>query len=291
MNITRIFCAFPIFAPSKKMFDRNMASVVSFVEYLKTNSFYLDGSRGHLLDMYFGGWALKDEYWDEMKRFIKDNLPSAKMFRFDKNYGKAKVVNSLAKEYSIDYPNTEFMFTMDSDMQLINDQLFMFDRLILAASALQNNLKKPFGMISLDQKGECCHWYEPRSGYTGMNQYMDYTLDGSGVKLSERLVWSSDGAGIAGGGLFLNFKMFKQLNGYSVGNHPYHGEDGFILRDIQRLGAAVAISKTISLIHPKPDDDSEYRAWKDLAMRETWESFDPNKNIDRIEKSMEIWKK
>ncbi len=289
-SLNRIFCAFPIFAPSEKMFEKNMLSVTSFVKYVNANPFYLDGSKGYILDIYFGGWAVNDEYWNEIRDYIKANISNAKVFNFDKNYGKATVVNKLSDEYTIDFPNTQFMFTIDSDMLFMNSEVYFFDRLVLAAKVLQDVTKKPFGMISLDQKDECCHWYAPRQGYTGMDQEASYALNGMDTSFNETLVWPSDGAGIAGGGLFLNMLIWKTIGGYSVGNHPYHGEDGFYLRDVQRAGCCVAIIKTLSLIHPIPSDDPEYRAWKDHAMKETWQPFEEKKNIDSIDKSMELWK-
>lgn len=285
MNLTRIFCAFPVFAPSEKLFQKNMESIISFINYLKIHPFYLDGSKGHILDIYFGGWTSKDSYWDEIKKTIKDAIPNAKTFRFDKNYGKAKVVNNLAKDYFIDNPNTEFMFTIDSDMRFLVDQPYMFDRLLLAASALQTNLKRPFGFVALDQQGENCHWYEPRGGYTGMNQFLSYTLDGSGMKIEEKLVWPSDGAGIAGGSLFINSKIWRQIGGYRNFNTEYAGEDGLYLRDVQQAGASVCIIKTLSILHPIPEDDPEYRAWKNECMKSAFEPFDQDKYMKNVNSS------
>lgn len=280
--VNRIFCAFPVFAPTEKMYLKNMESIISFVNYVKNNSHYLDGSKGHILDVYYGGWSVSDKYWDNISFFIKANIPSAKVFRFEKNYGKAKVVNDLVSDYVIDKPDTQFMFTMDSDIQFTLDQKHFFDRLILAAQVLQDVSKKPFGMISLDQKGECCHWYEPRTGYTGMNQKINYKLNGIGEEIQEEMVWPSDGCGIAGGALFVNLIIWKLIGGYRSFNTEYAGDDGFYLRDVQQAGNAVSILKTLSIIHPIPEDDPQYRKWKDDCMKVAFEPFDQNKYNNNI---------
>lgn len=288
-NVNRIFCAFPIFAPSKDMFEKNMVSVVSFVEYLKVNPFYLDGSKGYILDIYYGGWSAKDEYFEELKKFIKENIPNAKVFPFDKNYGKAKVVNMLFEEYSIENPNTQFVFSIDSDMKFQIDQLFFFDRLVLAANSIQEALKKPFGLIALNQSESNYHWMEPRTGYTGMNQNISYTLNGNGMNLAEQLVWPSDGCGIAGGGLFLNAILFKTIGGYRQLNSPYNGDDGYLLRDMIQIGASAAIIKTLFLTHPNQTDTKEYLQHKEECMKTAFEPFDKNKYDEFLDKSEKIW--
>jgi hypothetical protein len=298
-QINRIFCAFPIFCPSEKMFQRNMASVVSFVEYVKANQHLLDGSKGTLLDCYWGGWASKDEWYNEISKYIKENLPVVndnivKVFRFDKNYGKSKIVNDLTFEYVMDKPDTQFMFTMDSDIKFMNSEIHFFDRLMLAARCLEevnfkaSGVKKSFGMIALNQTESCYHWFEAKPGYKGMDQNATYDIGGPDFNVKEQIVWPSDGCGIAGGALFLNLLLFKNLGGYRKLNSAYNGEDGMLLRDCIQNGTLVGIVKTLSVIHPNPEDDQKYLDWKTESMKSAFENYDENKYKESIKKFVDL---
>ncbi len=303
--INRIFCAFPIFCPSENMYQRNLRSVISFVEYVKLNPHLLTGEKGFILDIFYGGFSAKQIWFDTIKAYIKNNLEElvdgngksnnfVKVFQYDKNYGKAKVVNDLFAEYLIDKKDTQFVFTMDSDMVMLKDQIHFFDRLFLAAKCLeeihlkQTGQKKSFGMVALNQSDACYHWFDPKPEHNakGMDQKIEYELGGQdgSLKMKEELVWPSDGMGLAGGGIFFNAKLFHFLGGYQVGNHEYFGEDGMISQAIQRSNASVCIIKTLFLQHPQPSDDEQYLKWKADCMKEVWNPFDENKYQENLNK-------
>lgn len=284
--VTKIFCAFPIFAPSKNLFDRNKDSILSFIDYLKVNDYYLNGSKGFLLDISYGGWVKEQGWFDDLRDTIKENIPNAKVYQFDKNYGKAKVVNELAFDYSKDNPTTNFLFTCDSDMCFEISQPHMFGRLVLAANVMQQKSNeifgnpKVFGMVALNQSEACCHWFPENKpeGYTGLNRGIIYDSKGeNNLSMKEELVWPQDGAGIAGGSIFCNFVLFKQNGGYRNFNTQYAGDDGLWLRDVQQMGGSVCVIKSLSMRHPTPTDDPEYRKWKDECMKFAFDEYDQNK--------------
>jgi hypothetical protein len=236
-------------------------------------------------------------WWETIRDLVKENL-QAKCFRFDKNYGKAKVVNSLVNDYNKENPNTLFLFSMDSDMLFLTYQMHFFDRLFVAAKMLQEKSQdlfrapKAFGMVALNQAGECCHWHDPKPGYTGMDCKATYEIkDVSGKQLIEEIVWPSDGCGIAGGGIFVNLKLWNAIGGYRNFNTQYAGDDGLLLRDIQQAGASVCIIKTLSLTHPTPEDDPEYRKWKDECMKSAFDKYDDEKFKKSVEDSENLWNK
>ncbi len=285
-QIIDIFCALPIFAPSKNLFDRNKDSILSFIDYIKANSHYLTGEKGFRLHISYGGWVKEQIWFDDLKNTIKESIPEAKVYQFDKNYGKAKVVNELVFDYVKDNPNTNFLFTMDSDMLFETSQIHFFDRLHVAAKILQEKsqdffgMPKAFGMIALNQTGECCHWWPETKpeGYTGLNGAAMYDLKTSdGIALKEQINWPQDGAGIAGGGIFCNLVLFKELGGYRNFNTQYAGDDGLWLRDVQQANGAVCVIKSLSLVHPKPDDSEEYRKWKTESVKKSFEEYDSKK--------------
>ena len=80
----------PIFAPDKPRLQRNLDSIRSFGTYIEKFP-YAD------LDVGIGGWA-KEEYWPVLKKHIQKYIgENQSIKKFDKNYGKAKTVNSLYK--------------------------------------------------------------------------------------------------------------------------------------------------------------------------------------------------
>lgn len=305
--INRIFCAFPIFCPSESMYKRNMMSVVSFVEYIRLNPHYLDGSRGFLLDMFWGGWSLQDSWFNDIKNYIKNTLPEildgngqpinfVKVFRFDKNYGKAKIVNDLSIDYFNIRPDTQFIFSMDSDMRFMNSQIHFFERLFLAARCIEQVLeqstgkKVPFGLISTNQSESCYHWWEPKDGYTGLTQTASYEVNGeNGLKMTETICWAPDNCGIAGGALFLNAKLFQHVGGYRKFNTPYSGDDGNLVRDFVLNGASASVIKSLFLVHPHPEDHPDYVKHKAESMKTAFEPYDENKFKSGVEESEKIW--
>jgi hypothetical protein len=248
----------PIFVPDQKRFERNIDSIKSFLNYCEKNNVKID--------CIFGGWG-KDEYMNEIIDLLsRKDLPInvISINKFGKNYGKAVVVNTLHKkleEKQIDY---EFILTCDSDIVFKEDTPNIIQRLEKSAEELEKERKMPFGIISLNQEGNCCHWLDK----------FENTLE-----LSESFKYPNSPSGIAGGCLFISKKAWEKVGGYRVMG-VYAGDDAYLLIDLGKNGFSMQVSTSISIIHPH-DDDLEYQKWKTKVCQRD-RSGGKIKNIDSI---------
>lgn len=232
----------PIFAPDKKRLDRNLASLLSFAEYTKQNP----GVNQVLL----GGWSPNEDYWKDIKGLIGENFKHIphKIIKFDRNYGKAMIVNQLASQIE---PKNKFMLTADSDILFTKDTPNMFARLVEAANVMTVHKKREVGMIGLNQLGHNCHLpccYE--------NQHTFKSAGGN----NEKVVWPHGGGGIAGGCLMFNLTAWRKINGYRVMG-TYCGDDAYALIDLLHAGYSIQLAESVGIIHP-PEADEEYAKWK-----------------------------
>jgi len=263
----------PIFAPDKKRFDRNWESLTSFLKY----------STKYNYDVKFatGGWCT-DEYWTEFTKLINDSYPANKitLMRFDKNYGKAAVVNAIhAKVKEKNVPH-KYILTCDSDILFPEDTTNLIERLEQVAVESPKYTKKPFGMVSLNQLGANCHWkvcYE--------NQYK-YTNSFGG---QENIVYPTNPSGIAGGCLFISKECWEAVGGYrQLG--VYAGDDAYFLLDTHHKWFSYQMSDTIGIIHPT-EDDKEYAEWKLRVCQRDSHGVSKRENIDAIVNEAEaFWK-
>jgi hypothetical protein len=263
----------PIFAPDKKRFDRNWESLTSFLKYCEKYNY----------DVKFavGGWCL-DEYWDKFVELINKSYMKNKitLLRFEKNYGKAIVVNSLYKKVKESNVSFKYMLTCDSDILFPDYTEHLIDRLEQLAKESVVHTKKPFGMVSLNQMGANCHWkvcYE--------NQYV-YTNKFNNV---EKIVYPNHPGGIAGGCLFLSRDCWEKVGGYrQLG--VYAGDDAYMLLDTNANGFSYQMSDTISIIHPT-EDDEEYAKWKLMVcQRDSYGGISKQNYDNIIEEAGNFWK-
>lgn len=278
-----IFCAFPIFAPSESQKNRNLEAIKSLIELLKVRPDYLTGEKEVKLDIWFAGYAYKDAFWNELKSLINSGIPQAKVYRFDKNYGKARVVNKLVESYLKSNPPAQFMLTTDSDMKFIPSQPDLFERLVLATQVMQTVTKKPFGMVSLNQAEENCHWLDK------FDQRFEYDIEQLGLK--EKISWPSNASGIAGGALFLNLKAWGKIGGYKTFDGAYAGDDAFILISMAQNGFCYGVTENISMIHPVTVGDEEYIKWKQEQLKTSFTQSTKEGNLQYQAKDKEFWDK
>lgn len=251
----------PIFSPTQDMFERNVKSIESFFDYYSKNNYSFD--------CIFGGYA-HDVYWNRLKSIILDRKPNATVARFDKNYGKAYVVNKLVKDFA---GYCDYFLTADSDIQYDIDQPNMIARLVEAFNMLSANSVKT-SLIALQQTQNNCHIMEQcdRNKYQYNGSY--------GV---EEICHPPGEWGVAGGCLFISMDAWIKLNGYRTLG-VYAGDDAHLMRDSYYNGYRFILSKSISCIHPY-ETDEDYQKWKidictrsnnlEKAMEETnkyWES-------------------
>lgn len=237
----RILVIAPVFCPNEVQFTKNLKSVRSFAEYLHM----YPQTEDIILDIAFGGYCYEERYWEELsKSFV---TMSASVVKFDKNYGKAYVVNALYRQF---YNDHDYIFTFDSD--IIFDPLNepqMFYRLVdLFSKYTDRHNQGPLGAVSLNQKEAQCHWM--------------HAMDCRIMAGNEVLTWSSSRSGIAGGCLFIKADAWKKVGGYKVMG-VYSGDDGKFLSDIQNAGFLFTIVETLHIIHPaNHHKERKYQEWK-----------------------------
>jgi len=233
----------PIFAPNLELLFRFIRSIISFIDYYVANNYDFK--------CVFGGYVSKDEYWRIIKSLVGYLIEKYHvdiiLERFDKNYGKAFVVNTLSNTYLSD---EEYLLTADSDIKYIEFQPNIVDRLIEAMEYAKSINLNP-SLISLFQEEANCHilndCYEHKYYYNG--KY--------GV---EMICHPSGIGGVAGGCLFISTNFWKLINGYKVLG-VYSSDDANIMSDSIANGYQFLLSNSIRCIHPT-ETNSEYQKWK-----------------------------
>ena len=144
-----LYCQ-PIFAPDLMRLNKNIDSIESINNYIIKNNIKNDN-----IKFIFGGWCLNDEYWNILSTKINDYF-NVSAIRFDKNYGKAYVVNSLVAlaETKLEF---EYILTLDSDIMFDINEPNIFERLITCADSCESIRGIPFGLIALNQSVGNCH--------------------------------------------------------------------------------------------------------------------------------------
>jgi hypothetical protein len=265
--IKNILYAQPVFAPDQARTDRNVNSIKSFGQYLKVN-----GQDGFRITIAIGGWAKDDSLWEQIVAACKEAFGSTFMpFRFDKNYGKASVVNKLVAIAAENGTPFEAMLTADSDILYPLETTNMFVRLVASSIRLEARRGIPFGMTALNQLGSGCHWkvcYE---------NVADYSITLGKTTYKEKIVWPNRPSGIAGGCLFISRKFWDSVGGYRVMG-VYAGDDAWLLVDCYQKGFSYQMSDSIAIVHP-PENDEEYAKWKvKVCQRDSLSG--PKSNID-----------
>lgn len=232
----------PIFVPDNIRLEQNEKSIVSIGNYIKKYPCEIT--------FVFGGWAYNNNLWESIKNIINENIPKKNLKeirRFDRNYGKAYVVNSLYKNNT----NFNYLLTCDSDIIFSLECPNMFQRLEDIAKQSQQHTGKKFGFISLDQREGCCHIHSLfNRKYYIKNRYSE----------NEMVSYPHNARGIAGGCLFISKELWDRVNGYNILG-VYAGEDGGFLLDTHKAGYSYQVSNDVFIIHPH-QIDKEYAETK-----------------------------
>jgi len=258
----------PIFCPDEIRTKRNIDSILSISEYYKKYPY-------ENIEIVFGGWTINDDYWNEVSGLIKEQF-DVDCKRFDRNVGKATIVNDLVKGKEYDY-----LLTMDSDIVFSSYVPNMFKRLISIADKVKDIRNKPFGLVSLNQTGQCCHLENTKENSYEFENKIDKKV------YTESIRWPNGPSGVAGGCLFLSKRLWDIVGGYKVFG-VYAGDDAHMMLDCHVKGFSLQIIETISIIHPH-DNDVEYQKWKvKVCQRDTGTGVKRNIN-KQIEESENFW--
>lgn len=263
----------PLFAPDERRLTLNLDSLSSFNQYIIKYGY-------ENIPVAFGGWVSNDEYWNKLSTFIKSNFKNiVALTRFEKNYGKSTVVNTLYSKVKQKNIQFNYLLTADSDIQFTNDVPKMIERLEDIANKSPLYTKKPFGLCGLQQLVNGCHY---KSIYE--NQYTFTNIIGN----IEKVVYPNIPSGIAGGCLFIGREYWEKFGGYKVYG-IYGPDDATLLLGCGQLGYSWQVSDTIGIIHP-PETDAEYQKLKlTLAQRMLREGIKTNIDKDIAEMD-EFWK-
>ena len=233
----------PFFAPDRQRFERNKASLESLARYL--------AAYPHTVRVVLGGWG-REPYIGELERIATERFPDAVIRRFDRNYGKAHVVNTLYDTVVKGrLPEARHLLLADSDMVFTTDVPNLFPRLLDAGERLTAHVRKPLGMMGLNQLDHCCHMPEIHDNRLAfVNRF-----GGEDV-----VVYPNSTSGVAGGCFFTTRQTWEIIGGY---RHMgvYAGDDAYFLHDVGQKGFSYSVALTLAVIHPKEEDEA-YAHWK-----------------------------
>lgn len=271
----------PIFLPDEKRLQRNIDSLMSIHNYF---TYQPNGVGGNQLIISIGGWAKTDELWAKFCNVVQ-SLFSGKIIpvRFDKNYGKAVIINTMMGKIKTQNIKFDYLFTMDSDIIFLQEQKDMLQRLVNAAQQCVQKKYKPFGMISLNQAGQNCHLPHVQENA------LEFEFATNNMIYKERIVWPNSPSGIAGGCLFIGRDFWNVVGGYKVFG-VYAGDDAHLLLDCGNLGYSYQMFQTLNILHPM-ENDEEYAKWKVQACQGDTRTGIKN-NLDySIKNADDFWSK
>lgn len=261
----KIIYVSPIFSPSDFLFNKNLDSIKSFVNYISHNEF-----NGYAV---FSGFCKSDSNWNILQSL---ELPDfIKLERLDNNYGKGWTVNNAIRKYRKD---SVYLLTSDSDIVFPESAPNMFNRLInVLKSKEAENLK--IGALALNQEVRCCHWTDKMNKSAMIN--------------NEELIWNNGPDGVAGGCIFMPLSTWDKAKGYrNLG--VYSGDDAMLSVDIRSKGFLYPIIKSLSIIHPHNGPEEEkYQQWKvgrlNLARRTGCKSYDDSEFKQDVNEIQKFW--
>lgn len=277
--IRHILFAQPIFAPDQMRLERNINSLQSLGQYLKENN-----TDGLNISLVIGGWAKTDELWNAVVSAAKEYInPNIQPVRFDKNYGKAHVLNTLVGHALQQQPTINAIISADSDILFPLETPNMFIRMVIAAEQMVQIKKQNWGLIGFNQLGHGCHFT------TCWENQVKYIATVKNQQFPELIVWPNIASGIAGGCLFLNADLWKKVGGYKMLG-VYAGDDAYMLALCGQLGFSYQVADTIGIVHP-PEHDEEYAKWKVKVCQRDTATGIKNDISSQIIESEDFWNK
>lgn len=260
--MTEVIIVQPSFCPTRKMLDFNLESVRSLKKYLDKHPYPAD--------IIFGGY-IDDEYYDEFLNELKSLFSGrCKFFRFDKNYGKAYIVNKMVNDYLVNNNVTKYIFTFDSDIVFLdNNDGDIIERLKRLSNKTYLVQGRKFGLIGCNFTGDNAHW---------LNRFENNTIIDN-----ETISWPTQPVGIAGGCIFINVDAWRSINGYRIMG-VYAPDDAMMIRDMFNSGFGICVATSIFVHHPGTHDDRHYQGWKEKTSR-TFMNLS-----DSIEYTNDYWK-
>lgn len=258
----------PIFLPNDEIFDKNIQSIKSFSNVLNNTKVHID--------IELGGWSMTDEYWNSfMEKVNTFGFSNINITRFDKNYGKAYVVNKLTTNIN-DY---DYLLTADSDI-IFKDSKKFIERILRIVDKSESITGKPFGVMGINQEVSNCHMMEYLS--KNKHDFIGYNDNNESIR------WHDTPSGIAGGCIFTSSDNWIKTGGYREMG-VYAGDDALFLSDTGRIGNSFFLCETISVIHP-PENNQKYQEWKVKVCQRDSHGGSTGIDDNKINEAENIWK-
>lgn len=264
-----------IFAPDQNQLNRNINSIKSLDLYLKKYPYNVV--------LKLGGWCANDDYWNQFYNALKETSLNYEIVKFDNNMGKSYTINTIFNKFKNEIVSKGYFLTADSDICFDTSCEYIFQRLNESPEMIQKELRKPFGMMALNQKEQCCHVF---SSLTKEFQYKN------SFNFIENFKYSDKSAGIAGGCIFTSTNCWEKIGGYRLIN-VYGGDDGYYALDTYLNGFSCLISIDMSIIHPY-DTDRNYIHWKRDEVQKIHLTGGHNRKVNdylqTLENAKNFWK-
>ncbi len=258
----------PIFLPNDDIFNKNIESIKSLVNVINNSNIEID--------IELGGWSLNEDYWNSFVNKVNTlGMKNLSITRFDKNYGKAYVVNKLTSNMN-DY---DYLLTADSDI-IFKDTEYFIDRLIALSIESEKVTGKKFGVMGINQEVSNCHLLDYLS--TNIHDVNGYN------NIEEKIRWNDSPSGIAGGCLFISKDNWISTGGYREMG-VYAGDDALFLLDTNIQGNSFFLCETISVIHP-PENNQDYQEWKVKVCQRDSHGGSSGIDDDKINEAQNFWK-
>jgi len=268
-SMQKILFTQTVFAPSKAKTERNLNSVRSLKKYLDKYPYPLD--------IYFGGFA-SEEFRKYTFDTIQNLFPDANVSQFDKNFGKAYVINKITK-MATDSNNYKYMFTADSDVLFDVTEPNVFNRMVECAEFTEKIKNKPFGLLGINLKEGNCNIIKL------LRENVRKFTNSYGQE--EEIIWNNYPGHIAGGGLFISMDAWKEVGGYRVLG-VFGSTDAYLLIDMKNKGKTWQLAQNIYIIHP-PEKDLQYQIWKRKFLN-AGKILTEEELLKKVEEVEEFWK-
>ena len=255
--------AYPIFCPNENLFKKNKESLISILEFFIENNIKLE--------MSIGGYAL-DEYWEEIMNIINTKISgkfACSMFRFDKNFGKAFVVNTLVEKYNKEF---QFLLTCDSDIIFLKEENKFIDKLKNVMLNYEKEQGVKCGVVGTAYKNGGVHNFDK--------------MDKTGNINGDIVCWESKNtAVVAGGCILIDYKLWKEIKGYEV--KGIFGEIDASLMVKSGLSNYMNCVCMDAIVHHPEDNDSGYRDYKNSIIKKMFSST----HEELVEDDRKFWER
>ena len=211
----------------------------SLLSLLKTNTHELN------VTIHIGINGATKTTLDFLKEYKNTFFPTSTFnglffYNYNKNIGKAKIINSMVNKQNIDY-----VVSYDSDIEVVDINWLHKFLYILKEYNTNNN----------GELAALC------GNFIGNNVHIADIVGRKSRKINKKytIVTTNNNKGVAGGVLITYKKIWDYIGGYKA-DKIFGSDDGDFMISCNKIGKIVAYVEEIKFYHP--NDDEEYHVWK-----------------------------